>query len=65
MADEQSSTWPDGMEFIRQAREALGLFSGAMPITPQQAWEDALHRMRGLSEGRCWKCMEQEQTQPH
>ena len=45
---QQSDSWPEGMEFIRQAREALGLFSGAMPITPQQAWEEALEHMRRL-----------------
>lgn len=50
--------WPDGMEMIRQAREALGMFAGAMPITPQQAWEEALDRMCGLAQGR----MEREAT---
>lgn len=55
--------WPDGMEMIRQAREAVGLFSGAMPITPQQAWEGALERMRGLAQGRCWACMDREAAQ--
>jgi hypothetical protein len=48
------------MEMIRQVREAAGLFGGAMPITPQQAWEEALERIRGLAEGRCWVCMEKE-----
>lgn len=55
-------SWPDGMEMIRQAREALGMFAGAMPITPQQAWEEALDRMCGLAQGRCWACMEREAT---
>jgi hypothetical protein len=45
-----SDDWPDGMEMIRQARRALGLFDGAMPITPQQAWEEALARMRMLGD---------------
>lgn len=55
--------WPDGMEMVRQAREAVGLFAGAMPITPQQAWEEALERMRQLATGRCAACME-HQYQP-
>ena len=42
-------TWPDGMEMIRQLREAVGLFSGAMPITPEEAWEEALDKVRSLA----------------
>lgn len=38
--------WPDGMEMIRQLREAAGLYAGAMPITPQKAWEEALEVVR-------------------
>lgn len=33
---------------IVQLREALGLFAGAMPIPPQQAWEEALEEVRRL-----------------
>jgi hypothetical protein len=47
--------WPDGMEMIRQVREAVGLFAGAMPITPQQAWQEALEtldRLTALAEER-------------
>lgn len=40
--------WPDGMELVLQLREAAGLFSGAMPISPKQAWEEALAEVRRL-----------------
>jgi hypothetical protein len=60
MAQAEWDAWPDGMEMIRQVREALGLFAGAMPITPKQAWEEALERARGLSQGRCWVCMDKD-----
>lgn len=32
----------DGHTFIVQLRQALGLFAGAMPISPEQAWEEAI-----------------------
>jgi hypothetical protein len=51
--------WPDGMAMVRQLREALGLFSGAMPISPKEAWDEALDAARNLKLGYCWKCMEQ------
>jgi hypothetical protein len=44
--------WPDGMEMIRQLRDAVGLFSGAMPISPKQAWEDAIARVKQLAAAR-------------
>jgi hypothetical protein len=56
-----TDSWPDGMTMVRQLRDTLGLFSGAMPVSPKQAWEEALARVRGLTEGRCWKCMESEE----
>ena len=48
---ETSAGWPTGHEMVVQLREALGLFSGAMPISPQQAWEGALDEVRRLREG--------------
>ena len=47
---ETAAGWPTGHEMIRQFREALGLFAGAMPISPQQAWEEALDEARRLKE---------------
>lgn len=43
-----SDSWPDGFTFITELREALGMFAGAMPITPKQAWEEALLEVRRL-----------------
>jgi hypothetical protein len=43
--------WPEPIEFIRQLRRTVGLFDGAMPITPKQAWEEALDRVRVAMEG--------------
>lgn len=47
---ETAAGWPTGHEMIRQLREALGLFAGAMPISPMQAWEEALDEARRLKE---------------
>lgn len=30
------------MEMIRELRSALGLFAGAMPVSPKEAWEEAI-----------------------
>lgn len=43
---ETTAGWPTSHEMIVQLREALGLFAGAMPISPQQAWEEALAEVR-------------------
>lgn len=43
---ETAAGWPTGHSMIVQLREALGLFAGAMPISPQRAWEDALAEVR-------------------
>lgn len=40
---------PDHQEMIRRLREALGLFAGAMPITPEEAFEEALAECLRLS----------------
>ncbi len=48
---ETRAGWPTGHEMIVQLRQALGMFAGAMPISPQRAWEEALaevRRLRGL-----------------
>lgn len=62
MATEQ----PTPIDLVRELREALGMFAGAMPITPQQAWDEALERVRGLAQGRCHVCMEEDRGDwPH
>lgn len=40
---------PDHQELIRQLREALGMFAGAMACTPKQAFEEALDYARRLA----------------
>lgn len=42
--------WPDGMEMIHAVRRAVGLFDGALPITPKAAWEEALEAIERLRE---------------
>lgn len=48
------------IDLVRELREALGMFAGAMPITPQQAWEEALDEVRMLRQGWCANCMDRE-----
>jgi hypothetical protein len=35
---------PNHQELVRELREAVGLFAGAMPIAPRAAWEEAVER---------------------
>lgn len=51
---------PEPIDLVRELRETLGLFAGAMPCSPQEAWNEALDKVRGLMEGRCWVCMEKD-----
>lgn len=39
---------PQPIDLIRELRTALGLFDGAMPVSPKQAWEEALAEVRKL-----------------
>lgn len=39
---------PDLVDLVAELREALGLFAGAMPISPKQAWEEALAEVARL-----------------
>ena len=39
---------PTIFDLIAGLRRTVGLFDGAMPITPQQAWEEALREVRRL-----------------
>lgn len=55
-------TEPSPIDLVRELREALGMFDGAMPITPKAAWEEAIERVRGLTEGRCHACMTKDAT---
>lgn len=43
-----ADTEPDKFFFIRELRDAVGLFSGAMGITPQRAWEEAMDAVRWM-----------------
>jgi len=45
---ETADGWPTGREMVTQLREALGLFTGAMPRPPQKVWEEALAEVRRL-----------------
>lgn len=39
---------PEPIDLVRELREALGMFAGAMPITPKEAWEEAMTEVRKL-----------------
>lgn len=41
---------PDIFDLIRELRREVGLFDGALPVTPKEAWEEALQRVRQLRE---------------
>lgn len=47
-AIEAAAGWPTAHDLVVHLRDALGLFSGAMPVPPQQAWEEALAEARRL-----------------
>lgn len=51
---------PTPTDLVRQLRETLGMFAGAMPITPQAAWEEALQKVTQLKQGMCWACQQRE-----
>jgi hypothetical protein len=55
-----SDSEPTTHDLIVELRDALGLFSGAMPISPKQAWEEAIDTVTELTHGRCWVCMTKE-----
>ncbi len=45
---------PHIIELVQQLRERLGMFAGAMAISPEEAWEQALRRvdfLRRIAEG--------------
>ena len=43
---------PEPLDLVRELRQAVGLFDGAMPITPKRAWDEAIDRARQLAAGR-------------
>lgn len=51
---------PHVQDLVRELRRAVGLFDGAMAITPKQAWEEALEVVRNLRRGYCPVCYEKE-----
>lgn len=56
---------PDHQELVRQVREAAGMFAGAMPVSPKEAFEQALEDIRGQREhvsAREARCAEYEAT---
>ena len=57
-------TWhgsePTLIDLVQELRRTVGLFSGAMTITPKQAWEEALEVVRNLRRGYCPVCYERE-----
>jgi hypothetical protein len=46
---------PEIIDLVRELRETLGLFAGAMPISPKEAWEEAIRevvRLRRIEHAR-------------
>lgn len=39
---------PTLLDLVRELRQACRLFDGAMPITPEQAWQEAIRHVRAL-----------------
>lgn len=44
--DARPQVEPDLHALVRELRAAVGLFDGAMPVTPQEAWEEAINEVR-------------------
>ncbi len=53
---------PTLIDLVQELRRTVGLFDGAMPVTPKAAWDEAIGEvalMRRLAEeGKCWVCVE-------
>ena len=39
---------PDLIDLVQELRRTVGLFDGAMPISPKQAWEEAIAEVERL-----------------
>ena len=56
------SNTPDLIDLVQELRGAIGLFDGAMSISPKEAWEEAIREVQRVREvavnGYCWKCEE-------
>lgn len=51
---------PTLIDLVRELRQTVGLFDGAIAATPKEAWAEAIEQVRGLREGRCASCMDKE-----
>lgn len=51
MLDSDMASEPDVRQLVSELRNALGMFDGAMPISPKQAWDEAIAEVRRL---RMW-----------
>lgn len=49
MTDDSPTTMRE-FELIRELRGAVGLFDGALPISPKAAWEEAIRRVQRLQQ---------------
>jgi hypothetical protein len=55
-----SDPQPHPIDLARELREVLGLPSGALPITPKAAWDEAIEHVRQLTLGHCHACVLRE-----
>lgn len=65
MTERSENVEPTTHDLIVELRETLGLFAGAMPISPQQAWGEAIERVRLLTTGRCHACIGPDEGAEH
>lgn len=56
-----ADTEPTLIDLVRELREAVGLFAGAMPITPKAAWDEAIEKVKRLNGGLCSECLRKDE----
>lgn len=39
---------PNPIDLVKELRQALGMFSGAMSISPKEAWDEAIEQVKWL-----------------
>jgi hypothetical protein len=57
---DRTHTEPSLIDLVQELRRTVGLFDGAMPVTPKEAWEEAIREVEKLVQGRCYRCVEKD-----
>lgn len=53
---------PTPSDLVQELREACGLFGGSMSVTPKQAWEQAIERVKAMRDGKCSHCLDRDES---